>query len=164
MSKLCYSKWFCRVTKKDCIENCIENAVISSCHREWLCRGLSSQITVCIQRTASFLWKPQTRKVQQRQLRTKVFTNGMRPNAPAMALFKKHIDKICSSLFLTGLYMHVLHIYPRTYIEVGLVLCSSATAASVYDVKNHNGTPADGSVHVHARKSACEVSLSKTSR
>lgn len=57
--------------------------------------------------------------------------------------------------------MHVLHIYPRTYIEVGLLLCSSATAASVYDVKNHNGTVADGSVHVHARKSACEVSLNK---
>lgn len=94
MSKLCYSKWSCRVTKKDCIENCIENSVISSCHREWLCRRLNSQITVCIQRTASFLWKPQTRNVQQRQLRIKVFTNCMRPNAPAVALFRKHIDKM----------------------------------------------------------------------
>lgn len=164
MSKLCYSKWSCRVTKKDCLENCIENSVLSSCHREWLCRGLSSQITVCIQRTASFLWKPKTRNVQQRQLRIEVFADGMRPDVPAVALFRKHTDKMGSSLLPAGLYMHVLHVYPRTYIEVGLVLCSSATAASVYDVKNHSGTLADGSNHVHARKSACEISLNKTSR
>lgn len=107
MSKLCYSKWSCRVTKKDCIENCIENSVLSSCHREWLCRGLSSQITVCIQRTASFLWKPKTRNVQQRQLRIEVFANGMRPDVPAVALFRKHTDKMGSSWFPAGLYMHV---------------------------------------------------------
>lgn len=101
--------------------------------------------------------------MQQIQLRIKAFTNGMRPNPPAVALFRKHIDKICSSFLLTKWYMHVLHIDPRTSIEVGLVLCSSATAASVYDVKSHNGTLADGSNHVHARKSACEISLNKTS-
>lgn len=64
MSKLCYSKWSCRVTKKDCIEKCIENSVIFSCHREWLCRDLSSQIT---QSTPfPLLWKCEKRNVQRR--------------------------------------------------------------------------------------------------
>lgn len=88
-----------------------------------------------------------------------MFANGTRPSA--VALSRKHTDKICSSLFLTQLYMHVLYIYPRAYSEMGLVLCSSA---SVDDVKNQKGTPADGSKRAHARKSACEISLNKTSR
>lgn len=50
----------------------------------------------------------------------KVFANGKRPNVHAVALFRKHTDKICSSLFSASSYMCVLHILSQNMYWSGL--------------------------------------------
>lgn len=48
-----------------------------------------------------FSVKTPNQKCAAKAAKDKSVHECMRPNAPAVALFRKYIDKICSSLFLT---------------------------------------------------------------